>query len=107
MVCMVMMLSACANSASHEVVSVTSTSDPYLDCMDIRIAKANMRQIIDGVDKDKADMTGADVVDGLLWFPFNVMAKQANYANSKKAAQARLEHLTVLEKEKRCKRVKS
>lgn len=98
-----LLLSACANSASHEVVKVTSPSDAYLDCKDIRVAKANMNQIIDGVEQDKKDMTGADVVDGILWFPFNVIAKQANYTNSKKAATARLEHLTVLEHENGCK----
>ena len=48
-------------------------------------------------------MTGADVVDGLLWFPFNVIAKQSNYSNAVKAAEKRLAHLQALAKERRCK----
>lgn len=100
----ILALTGCANSASHEVVTTTKTADSSLTCSEIRVEKAHMASIIDGVEQDKKDMTGSDVVDGLLWFPFNVMAKQSNYTNAVKAAQARLEHLNILEAEKKCKK---
>ncbi len=97
------LISGCANSANHEVVTTTKGSDAYLTCKEIRIEKKRIETIVDGVNQDKEDMTGADVVDGLLWFPFNVIAKQSNYSNAIKAAEKRKEHLIVLEKENKCK----
>ncbi|HEY1096634.1 MAG TPA: hypothetical protein VGF14_05285 [Alphaproteobacteria bacterium] len=99
-----LLLSACANSASHDVLQVSKSADEYLDCPGIKMEKVKAQSVIDGVNQDKEDMTGADVVDGLLWFPFNVMAKQSNYTNATKAANERLDYLTVIEKEKKCKK---
>lgn len=98
---------ACANSASHKVVSVEKSTDDYLSCSDIRIEKRKTQAIIEGVDRDKEDMSGADLVDGLLWFPFNVIAKQSNYSSATKAAEARISHLTTIEAERGCTTVAS
>jgi hypothetical protein len=92
----------CANSASHEVVRATGANDALLDCAGIDAELRHVHSIIDGVEQDKKDMTGADVVDGILWFPFNVIAKQANYASASKAAHARIDTLTALRGQKGC-----
>jgi hypothetical protein len=97
-----LLLGACANSASHEVVSVSSPNDAYLSCDDIQVAKSYMRLIIAGIEKDKADITQADMVDHTLWFPLNVIAKQNNYSSSQRTASLRLQRLEELEKEKGC-----
>lgn len=95
-------LYGCANSASHEVVTKTRASDVYLSCASIKSEKRRLLGIIDGVQQDKKDMTGADVVDGILWFPFNVIAKQANYAAAVSAARKRYDYLTSMEVEGSC-----
>lgn len=97
-------LSGCANSADHEVVVVSKAFDDDLNCSEIRAEKRRVQTIIDRVQQDKNDMTGSDVVDGLLWFPFNVIAKQSNYANAVKAAEQRIDVLRSMEKEKKCKK---
>jgi|GEM_PF-487134 len=97
-----LIFTACANSAAHKVVAVEKSTDDYLSCSDIRIEKRKTQAIIDGVERDKEDMSGADVVDGLLWFPFNVIAKQSNYSSATKAAEARIAHLSMLEAERDC-----
>jgi hypothetical protein len=61
--------------------------------------------VIDGVNRDKEDLTGADVIDGLLWFPFNLIAKDANYRDALEAGNQRIARLTELEKEKNCRTV--
>lgn len=101
-ICLSTTLTACANSASHKVVSTEKSTDAYLSCSDIRVEKRKTQAIIDGVDRDKEDMTGADFVDGLLWFPFNVIAKQSNYSSATNAAESRISHLTAMEAERGC-----
>lgn len=101
-----LLLGSCANSASHEVVSVSGPNDAYLSCDDIQIAKSYMRLIMAGIEKDKADITKADMVDHTLWFPLNVIAKQNNYSNSQRTASLRLQRLEELEKEKGCEQPK-
>ena len=92
----------CANSASHKVVKTEQVGDEELSCSQLRTEKRKVEVIIRGVEQDKADMTGADVVDGLLWFPFNVIAKQSNYSSATKAAEDRIEYLNSLEIERGC-----
>ena len=96
-------LFGCANSASHKVIKTEQVGDTELSCSDIRTEKRKAQIIINGVEQDKADMTGADVVDGLLWFPFNVIAKQSNYSSATQAAEDRISYLTSLEIERGCK----
>ncbi|WP_260295645.1 SHOCT domain-containing protein [Sedimenticola hydrogenitrophicus] len=95
-------LSGCANSASHQVMKKEYAGDDYLTCKEIDRQKRKARIVIRGVEQDKEDMTGDDVVDGILWFPFNVIAKQSNYSSATNAAENRIEHLTLLEVEKGC-----
>ena len=99
----ILLLTGCANSASHEVITQTKLSDNGLSCSQIRMEIKKAESIIDSVNQDKADMTGADVVDGLLWFPFNMIAKQANYSDAVKAANARIDYLNSLAQENKCK----
>lgn len=93
----------CANSASHRVVKTEKIGDEALSCSELRTEKRKAQIIISGVEQDKADMTGADLVDGILWFPFNVIAKQSNYASATKAAEDRIDYLSSVEMEKGCK----
>ena len=95
-------LYGCANSASHQVVKKEKAQDDYMSCSDIRLEKRKVQAIVSGVEQDKQDMTGSDVVDGILWFPFNVIAKQSNYASATDAAEGRIENLALLEVERGC-----
>lgn len=92
----------CANSASHHVLKQEQVGDQYLSCKEIKTQKRKAQVVINGVEQDKNDMTGADVMDGILWFPFNVIAKHSNYSSATKAAEGRIEHLTLLEVENGC-----
>ena len=58
--------------------------------------------IIDDVNKDKDDISGADVVDGILWFPFNLIGKNDNYKDALEAAGNRIKTLKEVRKEKNC-----
>ena len=96
------LLSGCAGSANHTVVTAHSVGDTSLSCtqIDSEIVKAQV--IIDGVNKDKDDISGADVIDGLLWFPFNLIAKSGNYNKALEAADKRIENLESMSEEKKC-----
>ncbi|AKH20418.1 hypothetical protein AAY24_08705 [Sedimenticola thiotaurini] len=98
----VLTLYGCANSASHQVMKKEKAGDEYLTCREIDREIRKARIVIRGVEQDKEDMTGDDVIDGLLWFPFNVIAKQSNYSSAIKAAEGRIEHLTLLEVQQGC-----
>jgi len=95
-------LAGCAGSATHQVVTAHQSDDELLSCpqIDTEIIKAQV--IIDGVNQDKDDMTGSDVVDGLLWFPFNLIAKSSNYSNALEAADERISNLQTLKDKKSC-----
>ena len=97
-----MLVSGCAGSATHEVVSAYQVDDGGLSCSQIRSEMMKAQFVIDGVNKDKEDWTGADVVDGLLWFPFNLIAKDSNYRDALAAGNQRMARLAELEKEKNC-----
>lgn len=105
--CLFFALYGCANSASHEVVTTSKMTDESLSCTSIQSEKRRLMGIVDGVHQDKKDMTGADLVDGILWFPFNVIAKQANYAAAVSAARKRYDHLSVIESEMDCANTKT
>jgi len=95
-------LYGCANSASHQVMKKEKAGDEFLTCREIDREIRKARIVIRGVEQDKEDMTGDDVIDGLLWFPFNVIAKQSNYSSATKAAEGRIEHLRLLEVQQGC-----
>lgn len=97
------LLTSCANSASHKVVALEKATDEYMSCSNIRTEKRKVQAIINGVARDKEDIDGADFVDGLLWFPFNLLAKSSNYSNATEAAEARIEYLSIMEAENGCK----
>lgn len=92
----------CAGSASHKVISAYSAGDENLSCQDIQGEIIRAQVIIDEVNSDKSGISGADVVDGLLYFPFNLIAKNQNYKNALQAADKRIERLVELQKEKGC-----
>jgi len=96
------LLASCANSADHEVVVKSSSTDQFLSCPEIRSEIFRVQAIKDGVQRDKDDMTGSDIVDGLLWFPFNVLVKHSNYSNANEAADARISNLRILSNQKDC-----
>ena len=95
-------ITGCAGSATHKVVSANQYGDIDLSCKEIESELIKAQVIIDDVDKDKEDMTGADVVDGILWFPFNLIAKSENYRDAIDAADQRIARLNKLKKEKNC-----
>lgn len=97
-----LILVGCAGSAQHKVVSAYSAGDENLSCQDIQGEIIRAQVIIDEVNSDKSGISGADVVDGLLYFPFNLIAKNQNYKNALQAADKRIERLVELQKEKGC-----
>lgn len=97
-----LLISACAGSASHKVVRTDPVTDQSLSCQQADDEIARAQAIINGVNDDKADMSGADVMDGLLYFPFNLIAKNSNYSNALTAANQRIISLKSLKQEKGC-----
>jgi hypothetical protein len=97
-----LLLTGCAGSASHEILTENKAGDDRLTCdqLDSEVVKAQV--VIDGVKQDQKDVSGKDVVDGVLWFPFNLIAKNSNYKNSLEAADKRLAKLAALKREKGC-----
>ena len=95
-------LSGCAGSATHKVVTANTANDPKLTCEDLKQEIIKTQAIIDGVNKDKEDISGADVIDGLLYFPFNLVAKDSNYNKALEAADKRIATCRELQKEKGC-----
>ena len=97
-----LVLSGCAGSANHNVVTAHQAGDDSLNCEDIDREITKTQVIIDGVNQDKEDVTGADVMDGILWFPFNLIAKSQNYENALRAADRRIENLQDLKTKNNC-----
>ncbi|MET0084364.1 MAG: SHOCT domain-containing protein [Sedimenticola sp.] len=95
-------LSGCAGSANHKVVSSHQANDNNLTCPLIEAEIVKTQVIIDGVNKDKEDISGADIIDGIFWFPFNLIAKSDNYNSALTAAGNRIDRLQELQKEKSC-----
>lgn len=102
MVAAVLVLSGCAGSASHKIVTAHELTDDSLNCEQIKIEIAKAQEVIDEVYKDKDDVSGKDVIDGILYFPFNLVAKSQNYNKALEAADRRIERLDDLKKEKKC-----
>lgn len=99
----VVVLAGCAGSADHAVVTSYQVTDTEMSCSQLQADMVKTQVIIDGVHADKADISGADVMDGLLYFPFNLMAKSDNYEKALSAAGDRIRRLEELKKEKGCK----
>jgi len=95
-------IAGCAGSAEHKVVSSHEAGDDDLTCKQIQTEIVKTQVIIDDVNKDKEDISGADIMDGILWFPFNLIAKDGNYKDALEAAGARIKALKELKKEKNC-----
>ena len=96
-------LYGCAGSTSrHKIVEHHQPGDEALSCTGIETEIEKTQAIIDGVNQDKEDIDTADVVDVILYFPFNLIAKDRNYSQSLKASNARLERLNELREEKNC-----
>ncbi|MCV6589190.1 MAG: SHOCT domain-containing protein [Marinobacterium sp.] len=98
----IVLLSGCAGSANHDILVSHQAQDSHLGCKQINDEMVRTQVVIDGVNADKADVSGADVVDGLLWFPFNLIAKNNNYNSAMEAAGKRMARLTELQDEKNC-----
>ncbi|MFW5425818.1 MAG: SHOCT domain-containing protein [Methylophagaceae bacterium] len=96
------LLSGCAGSASHKVLSAHQAGDDNLSCdqLDTEIVKSQI--IIDAVNADKDDVNGKDIIDGLLWFPFNLIAKSGNYKKALAAADERIGNMQNLKKDNNC-----
>ena len=97
-----LLLGGCAGSANHKIVTAYEAKDVELSCSDIDSEINKAQEVIDEVNKDKSDVSGADVVDAVLWFPFNLIAKSANYNKALEAADKRIARLSELRKEKGC-----
>lgn len=99
---MLLILYGCAGSASHKVLTSYEQNDVNLGCEEIDTEIFKAQDVIDAVNQDKEDISGKDVIDGLLWFPFNLIAKSSNYNRALEAADARIERLTQLKNDKDC-----
>ncbi len=97
------LLVGCAGSANHMVVSVNAAGDESLTCSQMNAEIIKSQAIIEGVNKDKDDVSGADVIDGILYFPFNLIAKSGNYSDALEAADGRIAHMQALRENKDCK----
>ena len=97
-----LLLINCAGSAQHDVVSAHKAGDTDMTCKELDSEIVRAQVIIDGVEKDKSGMSGADILDGLLWFPFNLIAKSQNYKNSLNSADRRIERVEQLKVDKGC-----
>ena len=95
-------LAGCAGSASHKVVQTNPASDQALSCQQAEAEIARAQVIINEVNDDKADISGADVMDGILYFPFNLIAKNSNYSNALTAANQRIISLKEIKNQKGC-----
>ena len=95
-------LGGCAGSASHKVVTAHQAGDEMLSCAEIDAEIIKVQLIVDAVNQDKEDLTGPDVIDGILWFPFNLIAKSQNYSSALEAADKRIERLQVSRRERDC-----
>tara|TARA_B100001250_G_C19645984_1_gene720381 strand:+ start:354 stop:812 length:459 start_codon:yes stop_codon:yes gene_type:complete len=95
---------SCAGSAEHKVVSANQAGDRNLSCSELDGEIVRAQVIIDGVNEDKSGISGADWVDGILWFPFNLIAKSQNYKNATQAADRRIEKLESIKEKKNCSR---
>ncbi|HUP94151.1 MAG TPA: hypothetical protein VM164_04530 [Burkholderiales bacterium] len=91
-------LSGCAGSANHPILSAHEAEDDKISCSNVDGQILKAQAVIDGVNKDKSDVTGADVIDTLLWFPFNLIAKSINYKDALEAADRRIARLQELKK---------
>ena len=80
----------------------TAPRDTSLSCVEIIVEMSRAQDVIDAIKKDREDLSGKDVLDGVLWFPFNLIAKSGNYPKATKAASARIKRLENLKKEKNC-----
>ena len=96
------LLIGCAGSASHDVVSAYQAGDTNLSCGEIDQEIVRAQVVIEEVNEDKSGISGQDVIDGLLYFPFNLAAKSQNYKNALTAADNRIERLENLKKDKGC-----
>ena len=97
-----LLLINCAGSAQHDVVSAHKAGDTDMTCKELDQEIVRAQVIIDGVEKDKSGMSGADILDGLLWFPFNLIAKSQNYKNALNSADRRIERVEKLKVDKGC-----
>ncbi len=100
-----LLASACAGSASHDVVAAYQVGDGSLSCSQIKTEMMKAQFVIDGVNKDKEDLTAADIRDGIMWFPLNLIAKDLNYSDALEAGSQRIARLTKLEMERDCRAV--
>lgn len=96
------MLSGCAGSARHDVLADYEANDVNLSCEELAVEKGKAQDVLDEVEKDREAIDGRDLTDGILWFPFNLIAKSSNYKDATAAASARIERLEALEKDKSC-----
>lgn len=96
------LMTGCAGSAAHKVVTANQAGDQKLTCEHLDQEIIKVQVIIDNVNKDKDDISGADVVDGILWFPFNLVAKHANYNDALEAADRRIAKLNELKERNGC-----
>jgi len=98
----VSVMTGCAGSADHAILSSHQASDTTLSCSEIQSEMIKTQIVIDGVNKDKDDISGADIMDGILWFPFNLMAKSDNYEKALSSAGNRINRLEDLKDKKEC-----
>lgn len=98
----IVILTACAGSASHKIVQTDPVADQNLSCKQADDEIARAQAVINGVNDDKNDVSGSDVMDGILYFPFNLIAKNSNYNNALTAANQRIVSLKTMKQEKSC-----
>ena len=92
-------LFGCA-SQSHQVINAYKHGDENMSCDAIQNEIARAEIIIESVVKDKSNISGAEVIDTVLWGPFSAVARNQNYKAALEAANKRLERLKILKNNK-------
>lgn len=98
----ILILYGCAGSANHEIVSSHQSLDYDISCTQIDFEIKKAQDIIDNVNDDKNDINTKDIIDGVLYFPFNLIAKSENYKDAIKAADKRIGVLNEIKKDRKC-----
>ena len=84
-----LLLFGCADK-SHTVINTYNPGDNNLTCAEIQNEVIKAELIIDAVKKDKKSISGAEVLDAVMWGFIPAITKGQNHKKAVEAANAEL-----------------
>ena len=96
-----LLLFGCADK-SHTVINTYNPGDNNLTCAEIQNEVIKAELIIDAVKKDKESISGAEVLDAVMWGFIPAITKGQNHKKAVEAANARIERLEILKEKMQC-----